>query len=200
MSNLVTRKEVLKHLHVHYQTLRNMVSRNDIQVVRLGNKYLYNLDKYLLDNNIKDSLKLPQIKICYCRVSSRKQSEDLQRQIEYMKRKYPTHKIISDIGSGLNYKRKGLSNIIDLAITGQISELVIAYKDRLVRFGYEILEDIIQKYSNGKIIITNKKEEQTPTEELVKDVISIMNIYVAKINGLRKYTEPIIKDVIKHKY
>mgnify|MGYP003809935069 CR=1 FL=1 len=99
--------------------------------------------------------------MCYCRVSSRKQFGDLQR---------------------------------------QINELVIAYKDRLVRFGYEIFEHIIQDCSNGKIIITNKSEEQTPTEELVKDVISIMNVYVAKINGLCKYKEPIINDMIKHKY
>lgn len=178
-----------------------MVLRNDIQTVKLGNKYLYNFDKYLSDNNIKiPSNSLPKINVCYCRVSSRKQSGDLERQILYMKRKYPTHIIISDIGSGLNYKRNGLKKIINLAITGQINELVIAYKDRLVRFGYEIFEHIIQDYSNGKIIITNKSEEQTPTEELVKDVISIMNVYVAKINGLRKYKEPIINNIIKHKY
>ncbi len=199
MNNLVTRKEVLRHLHIHYQTLRNMVLRNDIQTVQLGNKYLYNLDKYLLDNN-KKPITCDQIKICYCRVSSSKQSNDLERQIKYMKNKYPTHKIISEIGSGLNYKRAGLKKIIDLAILGKISELVIAYKDRLLRFGYDIIEQIIKEYSGGKIIIINKSEEQTPTEEVVNDVISIMNIFVAKINGLRKYKIPITTDIIKHKY
>ncbi len=114
-----------------------MVLRNDIQTVQLGNKYLYNLDKYLLDNNIKP-ITSEQIKICYCRVSSRKQLGDLERQIKYMKKKYPTHQIISEIGSSLNYKRVGLKKIIDLAILGKINELVIAYKDRLIRFGFEI--------------------------------------------------------------
>ncbi len=73
--------------------------------------------------------------------------------------------------------------------------MVITYKDRLTRFGYEIIEYIIEKYSNGKIKVETKEEEQTPQEEIVKDIMSIMNVYVAKINGLRKYKK-IIKDKI----
>jgi len=201
MNNLITRKEVLKRLHIHHNTLRNMILRKNIQVVPIGNKYLYNLDKFLLDNHI-EPLNNPETKIniCYCRVSSSKQSEDLQRQINYMQHKYPKHQIISEIGSGMNYKRNGLKKIIDLAILGRINELVIAYKDRLLRFGYEIIEYIITEYSNGKIIIINKSEEQTPTEEVVKDIISIMNVFVAKINGLRKYKIPITNEVTGHKY
>jgi predicted site-specific integrase-resolvase len=201
MFNLVPRREVLKQLHIHYQTLRNMVLRKDIQTVHLGNKYLYNLNKYLSDNHIDkiDNIST-KINICYCRVSSSKQSEDLQRQIKYMKYKYPHYRIISEIGSGMNYKRNGLRKIIDLAILGQINELVVTYKDRLLRFGYEIIEYIISEYSNGKIIIINKTEEQTPTEEVVTDIISIMNVFVAKINGLRKYKNRIINDVTEHKY
>lgn len=204
MSNLVTRKIVLETLHIHYQTLRNMVIRNDIQVVSFGNKYLYNLDKYLLDNKIdkitNNNFIVKRVNICYCRVSSKKQYLDLERQIQFMKLKYPNHQLISEIGSGINYKRKGLTKIIDLAIEGKINELVIAYKDRLARIGYELIEHIIITHSKGKIIIVNKLEEQTPTEELVKDVISIMNVYVAKINGLRKYTSKIEKEIVTHKY
>ena len=113
-----------------------------------------------------------------------KQKYDLDRQIKYMRDKYPENEIIYDIGSGLNYNRKGLRRIIDMAINGEINELVIAYKDRLTRFGYEIIEYLIEKYSGGKIKIINKKEEETPTEEITKDIIAIMNVYVAKINGL----------------
>jgi len=201
MNNLISRKDVLKHLHIHHNTLRNMVLRKDIQVVHMGNKYLYNLDKFLSDNNVKliNNLEI-KINICYCRVSSSKQSEDLQRQIKYMHYKYPTYQIISEVGSGMNYKRTGLKKIIDLAILGRINELVIAHKDRLLRFGYELIEYIITEYSNGKIIIINKSEEQTPTEEVVKDIISIINVFVAKINGLRKYKIPITNVITKHKY
>ena len=104
-----------------------------------------------------------------------------------MKIKYPNYIIIKDIGSGLNYNRNGLLEIIDKAIKGEINELVIAHKDRLTRFGFELIENIIKKYSKGKIVIVNKQNNETPTEELTKNIIAIMNIYVAKVNGLRKY-------------
>ena len=133
--------------------------------------------------------------ICYCRVSSNKQKKDLVRQIKYMKNKYPDCEIISDIGSGLNFKRKGLCKIIDYAIKGEINELIIAYKDRLARIGYDLIKYIIERYSNGKIIILNSIND-TVTEELTKDIISIMNIYVAKINGMRKYTNKFKKRII----
>jgi predicted site-specific integrase-resolvase len=74
-----------------------------------------------------------------------------------------------------------------MAIKGELGEVVITYKDRLTRFGYEMIEYIIEKYSRGKIIIVNKKEEDTPVDEMTKDIVSIMNVYVAKMNGLRKY-------------
>jgi putative resolvase len=110
---------------------------------------------------------------------------------------YPNYRIISDIGSGLNFNRKGLIEIINMAINNKIENLIIAYKDRLARFGYELIEYIIKNYSNGKIIIiNNNREETTPLEEVSKDIIAIMNIYVAKVNGIRKYKKP-INDVKK---
>ena len=95
---------------------------------------MYNLNKFLKINGINNKLKR---NICYCRVSSSKQKEDLSRQIEYMKNKFPNHEIIYDIGSWLNFKRKGLKLILNYGIEGEINELIIAYKDRLARIGYE---------------------------------------------------------------
>ena len=114
-----------------------------------------------------------------------------------MEEKYPGYEIIKDIGSGINMKRDGLNKIIDLAIKGELEELVIAYKDRLARFGYEMIERIIEEYSNGKITIINKSEEETPAEEITKDIVLIMNVYVAKINGLRKYKNKMKKEINK---
>lgn len=195
MDTLIPRRKVLETLKVHYQTLNNMIKRKEIDVVRVGTKYLYNLDKYLRDNGVNQKNNI--LKICYCRVSSNKQKGDLDRQIKFMKEKFPTYQIISDIGSGLNFNRKGLLKIIDYAINGKISELVISYKDRLARIGYELIENIIKIYSKGKIIIINKKEEETPTEELTKDIITIMNVYTAKINGLRKYKTQLKNEILK---
>lgn len=191
----VKRKEALEVLGICYKTLYKIADNKEIDTAKLGSNTVYNVNKYLRDHNIS---KINKKKICYCRASSNKQKEDLKRQVEYMEKRYPNNIIIKDIGSGLNYKRKGLQEIIVTAIKSEIEELIIAYKDRLTRFGYEMLEFLINKYSNGKIIIINNDEEQTPTEELTKDIISIMNVYVAKINGLRKYKNQIKNDIIKH--
>ena len=104
-----------------------------------------------------------------------------------IKTKYPDHIMIEDIGSGINLNKRGIRKIIKLAISGKIDELVVAYKDRLTRFGFELIEDLIKEYSNGKIIIINKKDDIEPEEELAYDVLQIMNVFVAKMNGLRKY-------------
>ena len=196
MSKLVGRKEVLKALNIHYVTLYNMIERKEIEVVKIGNKNLYNLDKFLKDNNISLNNNSIRKRICYCRVSSNHQKEDLTRQIDLVKNLYPNHEIISEIGSGLNFKRKGFLKIIDMAYKGEIEELIVVYKDRLCRFGYELVEHAIETFSKGKIIIMNRIEEKTPAEEISEDILAIMNIYVAKMNGLRKYKKQIKKDIL----
>jgi len=191
-------KEASKILGVHERTLYLWDKANKIETIRTpGNKRLYNINKYLKDhlpiennNNINtDELEHlnEKIKIVYVRVSSLSQKDDLLRQKQYMINKYPNHTLIEDIGSGLNFNRKGLRKIIKLAIAGKIEELVVAYKDRLTRFGFELIEDLIKEYSNGKIIIINQNKKIEPEEELIKDMLQIMNIFVAKMNGLRKY-------------
>ena len=95
---------------------------------------------------------------------------------------------MEDIGSGINFNRKGFRQILKYALEGKINVLVVAYKDRLTRFGFELIEDLIKEYSNGKIQIENTKDKpKDPQEELVKDVLQILNVYTAKMNGLRKY-------------
>ncbi len=193
-TNYKTRKDACEILGIHYHTLYRLAKIGEIETVKIGRQQLYNVDKYMRNNKIEKNNKR---KICYCRVSSQKQKGDLKRQIDYMKNKYPTYEIISDIGSGLNFNRVGLNGIIDSAIKGEIEIVVVSYKDRLARFGYELIEKLIKNYSNGEIKIENKKEEETPAEEISKDIIAIMNVYVAKMNGLRKYKKEIIKEVNK---
>lgn len=192
--NFKSRKETCKILGIHFSTLYRLADNDEIETVKIGKQRMYNIDKYL---NNKKIMKPARKRICYCRVSSQKQKEDLKRQIEYMKNKYPLYEIVSDIGSGLNFKRNGLNKIIDLAINGDIEVVVVTHKDRLARFGYDLIETIISKYSKGKIKVENKKEEETPLEEISKDIISIMNVYTAKINGLRKYKTQ-IKEELKN--
>ena len=93
--------------------------------------------------------------------------------------------LIQDIGSGLNFKRKGIRKLIKLAIGGRVNEVVVAHKDRLTRIGFDLLEFIIKEYSNGQIIVLDNNDSQ---DELMKDMLQLMNCFVAKMNGLRRYS------------
>lgn len=193
-------KEASNILGVHQRTLYQWDKKGWIETIRTpGNKRLYNVGKYLQElqcEKIEEKKEIcmeeldkmeGKLNLSYVRVSSRSQVNDLERQKEQLINHYPDHIIIEDIGSGVNLNKRGIRKIIKLAIEGKINELVIAYKDRLTRFGYELIEDLIKEYSNGKIIVLNKTDEIEPEEELVKDVLQIMNVFVAKMNGLRKY-------------
>ena len=198
--NYVPSRIATKKLGVHQRTLYQWEEKGWIETIRtLGGKRLYNVDKYLRENGNKEinektnndienlGKEKDKVKLSYVRVSSAGQKDDLERQKLLIRKKYPEHTMIEDIGSGINLNKRGIRKIIDLAIEGKIEELVIAHKDRLARFGYELIEDLIKKYSGGKIIIAEKKEELMPEEELAQDVLQIMNVFVAKMNGLRKY-------------
>ena len=97
------------------------------------------------------------------------------------------YKIIEDIGSGMNLNRRGLMKIIHYAIAGRIEELVVTYRDRLARFGFELTEELIHHYSHGRITVINADDVHDPEEEVIRDTLQIMNIFVAKMNGLRKH-------------
>ncbi len=196
MENFKGGKQAAEFLGVHQRTLYLWEKKGLIEAIRTpGNKRLYNVNKFLEDNKCKENIcnnlddldKEDKLNIAYIRVSSQNQKDDLERQKQLMVHKYPNHIIIEDIGSGLNLNKRGIRKIIHLAIEGKINELVVAHRDRLTRFGFELIEEIINKYSKGKIIILSEPEKLEPEEEIVKDIMSIMNVYVAKINGLRKY-------------
>jgi len=195
-ANYIGGKEASEILGVHQRTLYNWETNGLIETIRTsGNKRLYNVNKFIQNKKCTDTIctnlddldKKEKLNICYVRVSSNNQKDDLMRQKTQMQQLYPSYIIIEEIGSGLNLNKKGIKKIIKLAIAGKINELVVAYRDRLTRFGFELIEELIKDYSKGKIIILNEKDKIEPEEELVKDIMSIMNVYVAKMNGLRKY-------------
>jgi putative resolvase len=207
-------REASKILGIHQRTLYQWEQKGNIETIRtVGGQRMYNIEKYINDrennkiqidkNNIivNDLEKIEtdvKLNICYIRVSSISQKSDLEHQRTVMINTYPKHIIIEDIGSGLNLNNRGIKKIINLGIEGKINELVVAYKDRLTRFGFEMIEDIISTYSKGKITILYKKEKIEPQEELVIDVLAILNVYVAKMNGLRKYKIKKDKEIQKN--
>lgn len=196
MEKYVKGSVAAKILGVHQRTLYNWEEKGKIKTIRTPtNQRLYNVEDFLKDKESSDvkytdieKIKTKnKLKICYVRVSSHSQKDDMLRQEKLLKKNYPDYIYIKDIGSGINFNRKGLNKLIDLAIQGKVEELVIAHKDRLTRFGFELIERLITVYSGGKIIILDKEKELEPQEELVLDVLQILNVFTAKMNGLRKY-------------
>ena len=124
----------------------------------------------------------------YARVSSRKQKDDLQRQKDALLEKYPQHQIFQDIASGLNFKRKGLTRLLDQVQKGNIKEVVVAHRDRLARFGTELIEWIIHQAGATIIILDDSK--LSAQQELTEDLMAIVHVFSCRLNGKRRYSTP----------
>lgn len=130
-SNCFLYKKVREVLGVSELTLRKWADEGLFPCIRTpkGTR-LYQIEKFIKKNqSVKDTEKQKYVTV-----------ESLPTTIEYMSEKYPNHKIASDIGSGVNFKRLGLRTILDLTCKGQIDEVVVAYRDRLCRFAFELIE------------------------------------------------------------
>ena len=121
-------------------------------------------------------------KIIYTRVSSRKQSADLQRQVDFLKERFPDHEVITDIGSGLNFKRKGLQTILERLFKKTIGEVVVAHKDRLCRFGFDLF-----KQHGAIFTVVDRESIKEPLTEFAEDVMSIITVFTARYYGKRTY-------------
>ncbi|MDC7242772.1 MAG: IS607 family transposase [Sphaerochaetaceae bacterium] len=131
-----------------------------------------------------------RITIAYARVSSNDQKEDLKRQVQNLETYCISNgyqfRTIKDLGSGLNYNKKGLLELIELICSNEIERIVINYKDRLMRFGYELFEEFA-RYHEVKLEVINLTEDKTYEEELVEDVLSIITIFSSKLYGSRSH-------------
>ncbi|GCF07313.1 IS607 family transposase [Dictyobacter arantiisoli] len=128
--------------------------------------------------------------IAYARVSSPAQKKDLVIQMQALRAYCLDHSIavdqwIEDVGSALNYKRKGFNSIIEQIELGQVRQLIIAYQDRFVRFGYDWFEAFCQRHGTDIVVIND--ETFSPEEELVRDVIAIVTVFSARLHGLRSH-------------
>ena len=182
----VPSREASRILGVHPQTLRVWAREGRIDYIRTeGNQRRYDVDSYI--GNTK-----PTITVCYCRVSSKKQSADLDRQIAFLRARYPDAEIVSDVGSGLNFKRRGLLAILERVHQGDKLRVVVAYRDRLARFGTELIETLLER-NGGELVVLNQRD-LSPEEELTTDLIAILTVFGARVNGLRRYRKEIKED------
>jgi predicted site-specific integrase-resolvase len=132
----------------------------------------------------------PRMNVGYARVSSKKQEDDLKRQIEllelFLAKQGRPFKIISDIGSGINYSKSGLKELLKLISLNQVDIIYVLYKDRLVRFGFELIEEFA-KLHNTKIEVINQTEDKTDEEELVEDILNIIHVLSCRLNGKKSH-------------
>lgn len=191
-----------KILGVSAQTLRNWDNNGKLHPHHTSsNGYRYYSNEQLNQvMNIKPNLE--RIVIGYCRVSNNKQKDDLQRQIDnmtlYLTAQGKPFEIISDIGSGINYKKKGLKELIKRISQSNVEKVVVLYKDRLLRFGFELVEYIASLYNCDIEIIDNT--EKSEQQELVEDLAQIIKAFSYRLQGesankARKLVKELIEDV-----
>ena len=171
--------EAAKFHNTSIRTIYRWRDNNQISyIVSPSGQYMYKIGK----NEVTSQ----RTKVIYIRVSSSKQKDDLQRQKDYAIKQFSSHKIISDVGSGLNFKRPGLRRLLKMVFSGNIEEIIITSKDRLCRFGYDLIEWICSENST-KLMVLEKDQGMSKESEFVRDVLSIIQIYTCKWNGSRRY-------------
>lgn len=173
---LYTIGEFSKTIGKTVQTIRNWDKTGYLKPhhISAGGHRYYSQEQVNVILGIKNPMDREKITIGYCRVSSHKQKDDLERQVENMKTyllsRGKPFEIITDVGSGINYNKKGLNQLIDRVLAYEVDTVVVLYKDRLLRFGYELLDNLFKKFGTSIEIVdtTPKTDNQELVEELIK--------------------------------
>lgn len=182
-------KTVTQILGVTAQTLRNWDKEGKLKPSYVkSNGYRYYSEDSILSYTQERKTKKNLNVIGYARVSSKKQSDDLERQVnnlkKYLDSKYSDYEIITDIGSGINYTKPGLKKLIEKINKKEVDLIVVLYKDRLLRFGFELVE-YFAELNNVKIEVLDKIDKNQD-QELVEDLVQIITVFSCKIQGKRK--------------
>ena len=190
--------EVAKRLGVSTMTVRRWIKAGKIKAYQSGREFRIPESEVL---RLLEG-KLPDKVVIYARVSSRDQKEDLERQVEYLKnycstKGYQVTKILTDISSGLNENRKGLKKLFKLVESGEITKVVITYRDRLTRFGFKYLEQYFNSHGVEIEVIFND-EEKTPEKEVVEDLLAIVTSFAGKLYGARSHKKKRLVEAVKN--
>jgi predicted site-specific integrase-resolvase len=176
-------KEASKYFNVSENALRQWANQGKIKYNTTNGGHR----RYFIENEgeTRENPEIERIKIIYARVSSAKQKDDLTRQSEYLRTKYPTYTLIIDIGSGINFERTGFKRILEGLFKGTIQEVVVAHKDRFTRFGFSLFEWIFSQH-NSKLLYV-EEQQKSNEQELSDDLMAIITVFSAKYYGQRKY-------------
>ena len=185
--------EFAKLIGVSNQTLIRWDQSGKLKAIHLESGHRRYTDDHLRE--IK-GIKANKINVLYCRESTIQQKASLENQEARLKdfciaQGLKVDLVISDIGSGLNYKRKGLQQLITLICSGSVDNLIIHFKDRLVRFGFEMIEQLCREKGVMLIIADSSENHKSRQEEFAEDLISIIHYFSMKLYGSRSYKKKI---------
>jgi len=190
MSKFLSIQDAAKYMGVTPQTLRRWEKAGKITPAYRTEGKQRRYDPSLLRPFDLSNKATDRLTIAYARVSSHDQKDDLQRQVHmlevYCSAKGWTFSTLKDLGSGMNYHKKGLKQLLDLVMKGQIGRLVLTHKDRLLRFGAELVFSLCA-VKNIEVVIINQGDEPSFEEELAKDVLEIITVFSARLYGSRSH-------------
>jgi predicted site-specific integrase-resolvase len=183
-------RKAVEFLGLSTTTLRKYADEGKIKSIRTpSGQRLFDVESFQRgQNGSATSIAV----VCYCRVSSNKQRDDLARQVQFMRDRYPSAEIIQDIGSGLNFKRKGLQSLLVRLMRGDQLQIVVTCRDRLCRFGFELFEFMVQQ-NGGKLLVLDQSVH-CPESELTADLLAILHVFSCRMHGLRSYRKAIQED------
>lgn len=199
MNRLLSIGEAAKALGVSVTTLRRWGKEGRLLPEHTsGGHRRYNLAK--LKPELFHALDSDRRTVAYARVSSHDQKEDLERQKQvlelYCAQQGWTFEVVSDLGSGMNYNKRGLKNLLEAILDDRVGRLVITHKDRLLRFGAELVFAICEA-KNVEVVILNQGEDTTFEEDLAKDVLEIITVFSARLYGSRSRKNQKLLDGVK---
>lgn len=189
-------KDFAEKIGVTVKTLQNWDNDGTLKAQRTPTNRRYYTEQQYLEYIGQEKSSQRKV-VAYARVSNAGQKDDLANQVEFL-RNYANGKgiildeVITDIGSGLNYKRKKWNQLLDSIMSNEIDTVYITYKDRFIRFGYDWFEKLAHKFNTQIVVLNNP--DLSPTEELTEDLVSIIHIFSCRIYGLRKYKKKIEND------
>ena len=200
MDSFVSIGEAAAALGVSVTTLRRWEAAGRVVAERsAGGHRRYDLAK-LRPDLVRSREDARRRTVAYARVSSHDQKDDLERQKQvlelYCVRQGWTFEVVADLGSGMNYRKKGLRRLLDDIIAGSVGRLVITHKDRLLRFGAELVFAICE-VKNVEVVILNQGEDATFEEDLAKDVLEIITVFSARLYGSRSRKNQKLLDNVK---
>ena len=186
---LLKAAEAAKHYGIAISTLRAWARNEQIPVQRVGNGHY----RYVVQQNVPvviddDTDNALSGNIIYTRVSSRKQQDDLKRQSSWLQKRYPRYRLVTDIGSGINYARPGFKAILEALFKGNIKQVVVAHKDRFSRFGFDFFTWMFSQFGAELVTVENESTARNTTVELAQDLMEIITVFSARYHGRRKYT------------